>query len=51
MKIMRIKLESICIASINTEAALIVMQIQFAFGQSTSIGGLKPVCNQNPLIM
>ena len=50
MKIMRIKFESIRIMSIHTEAALTAMRIQFAFSQSTSIGGLKPVCNHNPLI-
>ena len=49
-KIMRIKCESIRIARIHTEAALTAMRIQCAFGQSTSIGGLKPVCNRNPLI-
>ena len=50
MKIMRIKFESIRIASIHTEAALTAMRIRFTFSQSTSIGGLKPVCNHNPLI-
>ena len=50
MKIMRIKFESIRISSIHTESALTAMRIQFAFSQSTSIGGLKPVCNHNPLI-
>ena len=50
MKIMRIKFESIRIGSIHNEAALTAMRIQFTFSQSTSIGGLKLVCNHNPLI-
>ena len=48
-KIMQIKFESIRIVRIHTEAALTAMRIQCAFGQSTSIGGLKPISNCNPL--
>ena len=50
-KIMQIKFKSIRIMRIYTEAALTAMWIQFAFSQSTSIGGLKLVCNRNPLII
>ena len=43
MKIMRIESELIRIACVHTEFALTAIRIQSGFGQSTSIGGLKPV--------
>ena len=46
MKIMRIKSELICIASIHTEFALTAIHIECVFSQSTSIGGLKPISYQ-----
>ena len=43
IKVMRIESELIRIACVHTECALTAIRIQFAFPQSTSIGGLKPV--------
>ena len=43
MKVMRIGGELIRIVCIHTECALTAIRIECAFGQSTSIGGLKPV--------
>ena len=38
-----IKSELIRIACVHTECALTAIRIEFAFSQSTSIGGLKPI--------
>ena len=43
MKVMRIGRELICIVCIHAECALTTIRIECAFGQSTSIDGLKPV--------
>ena len=43
MKVMRIGGELIRIVCVHTECALTSIRIECAFGQSTSIGGLKPV--------
>ena len=43
MKVMRIGGELIRIVCVHTECALTAIRIECAFGQSTSIGGLKPV--------
>ena len=43
MKVMRIGGELIQIVCVHTECALTAIRIECAFGQSTSIGGLKPV--------
>ena len=43
MKVMRIGGESIRIVCVHTECALTAIRIECAFGQSTSIGGFKPV--------
>ena len=43
MKVMHIGSELICIVCVYTECALTAIRIECAFGQSTSIGGLKPV--------
>ena len=42
MKVMRIVSELIGIVCVHTECALTAICIECAFGQSTSIGGLKP---------
>ena len=44
MKVMRIGGELIRTVCIHTECALTAICIECAFSQSTSIGGLKPVC-------
>ena len=44
MKVMHIGSELICIVCVHTECALTAICIEFAFGQSTSIGGLKANC-------
>ena len=44
MKIMHIGSKLICIVSVHTECALTAIRIECAFGQSTSIGGLKANC-------
>ena len=43
MKVMRIGGELIRIVCVHTECALTAICIECAFGQSTSIGGLKQV--------
>ena len=43
MKVMCIESELICIVYIHTECALTTIRIEWAFSQSISIGGLKPV--------
>ena len=43
MKVMRIESELIRIVCVHTECALTTNRIECAFGQSASIGGLKPV--------
>ena len=43
MKVMRIRGELIRIVCVHTECALTAIRIEWAFSQSTSIGGLKPV--------
>ena len=42
-KIMHIGSELICTVYVGTEFALTAIHFEFAFSQSTSIGGLKPV--------
>ena len=42
MKVMHIGSELIHIVCVHTECALTAIRIECAFGQSTSIGGLKP---------
>ena len=44
MKVMRIGSKLICIVCVHTECALTAIRIECAFGQSTSIGGLKANC-------
>ena len=44
MKVMRIGSELIRIVCVHTECALTTIHIEYAFGQSTSIGGLKANC-------
>ena len=44
MKVMCIESELIHIVCIHTECALTAIRIECAFGQSTSIGGLKANC-------
>ena len=44
MKVMRIGSKLIRIVCIHTEYALTTIRIECAFGQSTSIGGLKVNC-------
>ena len=44
MKVMRIGGELIHIVCVHTECTLTAIRIECAFGQSTSIGGLKPNC-------
>ena len=44
MKVMRIGGELIRIVCVHTEFALTAIRIECAFGQSTSIGGLKANC-------
>ena len=44
MKVMRIGSELIHIVCVHTECALTTIRIECAFGQSTSIGGLKANC-------
>ena len=44
MKIMSSGSELIRIVSVHTECALTAIRIECAFGQSTSIGGLKANC-------
>ena len=43
MKVMHIGGELIRIVCVHTECALTAIRIECTFGQSTSIGGLKPV--------
>ena len=43
MKVMCIGIELNCIVCIHTECALTAIRIEFAFSQSTSMGGLKSV--------
>ena len=43
VKVMRIGSELIRIVCVHTECALTAIRIECAFGQSTFIGGLKPV--------
>ena len=45
MKVMHIGGELIRIVCVHTECALTAVRIECAFGQSTSIGGLKPVAS------
>ena len=44
MKVMHIGSELIRIVCVHTECALTAIRIECAFGQSTSIGGLKANC-------
>ena len=44
MKVMCIERELICIICVHTECALTAIRIECAFGQSSSIGGLKANC-------
>ena len=44
MKVMHIGNEIIHIVCVHTECALTAIRIECAFGQSTSIGGLKANC-------
>ena len=44
MKVMRIGSELIRIVCIHAECALTTIRIEYAFSQSTSIGGLKVDC-------